>query len=85
MKLHHSWTMPRRSIWRAVGQPELQQARRSYCANCGGVTFKEIVHQARYKRFPATMFRAYGDIARKVNRMPPCKGLPASYDAPIGA
>lgn len=34
---------------------------------------------------PLRWFRPYASMVQRIHHMPPCEGLPTSYDAPMGA
>lgn len=55
------------------------------CVQCGAKRYLKSGVHSGWRTFPTLCFAAYGDIYRDVVHMPPCEGLPANYDAPIGA
>lgn len=55
---------------------------RRCCVQCGAIVRVQVI------KFPTTPLQFYaplGDSWRKITRMPECEGLPAQYEAPVGA
>jgi hypothetical protein len=90
--MKHRWTVPkfRYGRIRPLAPPvRPTRSKVSYCTQCGARTWNEylngFVPRAHYWRQARKFYAPFGGISSRIERMPPCEGLPKDYDVPIGA
>ena len=84
MEHQHRWVTPRRKSLSGAHKLPPWGPPRSYCIKCGAESWS-ISFGPPQRRPPQHYFRIWAGWARRVPPTPHCAGLPAGYDAPVGA
>ena len=84
MKHQHRWVTPRRKSLFGLHKLPPWPPHISYCIKCGAETWTEGAYWTA-RRSPQQYFRVWAGWRQRVPPTPACAGLPAGYDAPVGA